>query len=123
MTYLSEHESPLDASLEVVLPGLNQRLNALLFGNNRTHSSQDTHGQQLTQIAKHLQQLQTAMFQGFFHQAAGHQYLMQDCIWGIGRAFTQTGRAFTIARAYPPIIALKEGCFEMVPTNSTLSFQ
>jgi hypothetical protein len=35
------------------------------------------------------------MSQGFSHQAAGQQYLMQDCIQGIGCAFTQAGRAFT----------------------------
>jgi Centromere DNA-binding protein complex CBF3 subunit, domain 2 len=96
--HLSEHENPLDASLEVVLPGVNQRLNAILSGNTRTHSLQDTHGQQLTthgqqltQIITYLQQLQTSMSHGFSHHSAGPQYLMQN----IGRALTETGRAFT----------------------------
>ena len=73
---VSASENPLDASLEVVLPGVHERLNALQSGMNNTQF----HGQMLNTMVAQLQQLQTSQSAGFYHQATGYRYMMQHCL-------------------------------------------
>jgi len=88
---VSASENPLDASLEVVLPGVHERLNALQSGMN----SMQSHGQMLNTMVAQLQQLQTSQSAGFYHQATGYRYMMQHCLQDIGRITQDFGRNLT----------------------------